>query len=153
MEILYYIFTSLILVYFFLLNSLYFLFVVLSMIGIYRYRNLTAYVNYKKLFLLPQVKPISIIAPAYNEANTIIESVESLLSMEYPQFEVIVVDDGSSDTTLDKLVQRFGLKKTNRVFRRIAVQCRRGSTRLRSHRRQTSSPRASVAAATPMTST
>jgi len=120
MEILYYIFTSLILLYFFLLNSLYILFVVLSMIGIYRYRNLTAYVNYKKLFLLPQVKPISIIAPAYNEANTIIESVESLLSMEYPQFEVIVVNDGSRDATLDKLVQRFGLKKTNRVFRRIA---------------------------------
>jgi cellulose synthase/poly-beta-1,6-N-acetylglucosamine synthase-like glycosyltransferase len=108
-----------ILVYFFLLNSLYILFTVLSMIGIYNHRNLTAYVNYKKLFHLPQVKPITIIAPAFNEESTIIESVISLLSMEYPQFEVLVINDGSTDKTLNNLIETFKLKKTNRIFRRV----------------------------------
>lgn len=108
-----------ILVYFFLLNSLYILFTVLSMIGLYNHRNLTAYVNYKKLFHLPQVKPITIIAPAFNEESTIIESVISLLSMEYPQFEVLVINDGSTDKTLNNLIETFKLKKTNRIFRRV----------------------------------
>ncbi len=121
METAFNILTILILVYFFLLNGFYFLFLLLSMFGIYHYRNITAYVNYKKLFLLPQVKPISIIAPAFNEANTIIESVGSLLSLEYPQFEIIVVNDGSTDETMEKLTQRFNLKKTTRVFRRVLV--------------------------------
>ncbi|MGB2908483.1 MAG: glycosyltransferase [Candidatus Aminicenantaceae bacterium] len=119
METVFNILTILILAYFFLLNGFYILFLLLSMFGIYNYRNITAYVNYKKLFLLPQVKPISIIAPAFNEANTIIESVDSLLSIEYPQLEIIVVNDGSTDETLEKLILRFSLSKTTRVFRRV----------------------------------
>ncbi len=111
--------TTIILVYFFLLNSLYILFTLLSMIGIYNYRNLTAYVNYKKLFHLPQVKPITIIAPAFNEESTIFESSISLLSMEYPQFEVLVVNDGSTDGTLEQLIEKFNLRRTTRVFRRV----------------------------------
>lgn len=119
METVFNILTILILAYFFLLNGFYILFLLLSMFGIYNYRNITAHVNYKKLFLLPQVKPISIIAPAFNEANTIIESVDSLLSIEYPQLEIIVVNDGSTDETLEKLILRFSLSKTTRVFRRV----------------------------------
>jgi cellulose synthase/poly-beta-1,6-N-acetylglucosamine synthase-like glycosyltransferase len=111
--------TIMILAYFFALNTFYILLTLLSMYGIYSHRNLTAYVNYKKLFHLPLVKPISIIAPAFNEEATIVENVESLLSMEYPQFEIIVVNDGSSDTTLDKLVRTFDLKLTHKVFRRV----------------------------------
>ncbi len=119
MDTVFNIITAVILAYFFLLNGLYILFTLLSMIGIYNHRNLTAYVNYKKLFHLPQVKPITIIAPAFNEESTIIESVESLLSMEYPQFEILVVNDGSTDATAEKLIEKFDLKKTNRVFRKM----------------------------------
>jgi cellulose synthase/poly-beta-1,6-N-acetylglucosamine synthase-like glycosyltransferase len=111
--------TSIILVYFFMLNGLYIFLTLLSMIGIYNHRNLTAYVNYKKLFLLPQVKPISIIAPAYNEQEIIIESVESLLSLQYPELEVIVVNDGSTDSTLAQLIETYNLTKTNRIFRKV----------------------------------
>lgn len=108
-----------ILIYFFCLNFLYILFTLLSMIGIYRHLQQMKYINYKDLFQLPQIKPISIIAPAYNEENTIIESIHSLLALEYPQMEVIVVNDGSKDATMDRLVSHFGLKKTNRVFRKV----------------------------------
>jgi cellulose synthase/poly-beta-1,6-N-acetylglucosamine synthase-like glycosyltransferase len=108
-----------ILIYFFLINSFYLLFTILSLSGIFQYRNLTTFVSFKDVFRLPLVKPISIIAPAYNEEKGIIESVNSLLSLEYPQYEVIVVNDGSTDLTLEKLINFFRLEKTNRVFRKV----------------------------------
>lgn len=110
--------TSIILIYFLLLNFFYLLFTILAILGVFHYKNMTAYIRYKELFKLPLVKPISIIAPAYNEEHTIIESVSSLLSLEYPLYEVIVVNDGSKDATLDKLITYFKLKKTNRVYRK-----------------------------------
>jgi cellulose synthase/poly-beta-1,6-N-acetylglucosamine synthase-like glycosyltransferase len=58
---------------------------------------------------------ITIIAPAYNEAFTVVESVEALLALEYPAFEVIVVNDGSTDDTLKKLVDRFDLRPAARL--------------------------------------
>ncbi len=107
-----------ILIYFLLINASYLLFTVLSLFGIFRYRQLTTFVNFREVFRLPLVKPISIIAPAHNEENTIVESVKALLSLEYPLFEVIVVNDGSSDQTLEKLTMFFDLQKTRRVFRK-----------------------------------
>lgn len=60
--------------------------------------------------------PISLLAPAFNEAATIAESIKSLLSLQYPEFEVIVVNDGSKDDTLDVLIRSFGLKPVTRAF-------------------------------------
>lgn len=54
--------------------------------------------------------PVSIIVPAYNEAATIADSLRSLLALEYPDFRVVVVNDGSTDTTLQVLIEAFGLE-------------------------------------------
>jgi cellulose synthase/poly-beta-1,6-N-acetylglucosamine synthase-like glycosyltransferase len=60
--------------------------------------------------LSSEVAPtISVLAPAYNEAVTIPESVRSLLTLRYPSLEVVVVNDGSSDATLDVLRREFDL--------------------------------------------
>lgn len=53
--------------------------------------------------------PISVIVPAHNESVSIISSVKALLQLEYPEHELVVVNDGSSDDTLEKLVEEFGL--------------------------------------------
>src|SRR5688572_26692864 len=60
--------------------------------------------------------PVSIVVPAYNEGKTIIESVRSLLGLRYPRLEVVVVNDGSADDTLDLLIAEFGLRRTPRVY-------------------------------------
>jgi cellulose synthase/poly-beta-1,6-N-acetylglucosamine synthase-like glycosyltransferase len=113
------VFNIIILIYFFLINAFYLLFIILSLFGLFRHRDLTTFVSFKEVFRLPLVKPISIIAPAHNEERTILESVRSLLSLEYPVFEVIVVNDGSADRTLDRLIKSFQLEKSRRVFRKV----------------------------------
>lgn len=60
--------------------------------------------------------PITLIAPAYNEALTIEDSVRSLLALRYPNIEVLVVNDGSKDHTLAVLVEAFGLKPISRAY-------------------------------------
>ena len=52
---------------------------------------------------------ISILVPAYNEQRTIVESVQSMLNLQHPHFDVIVTNDGSTDGTMDELIQHFSL--------------------------------------------
>lgn len=61
-----------------------------------------------------QAPAISILAPAFNEEVTITESVRSLMALHYPDFEVIVINDGSKDNTLARLIDEFGLAPVER---------------------------------------
>ncbi len=61
-----------------------------------------------------QAPPIALLAPAFNEEVTIVESVSSLLALQYPDFEVIVVNDGSNDGTLQRVIDHFGLVEVRR---------------------------------------
>ncbi len=108
-----------ILVYFFAINALYALFIILSVIGIIRHNTLLKYVTLNDMFAQPLVKPVSVIAPAHNEEATVVDNVRSLLGLEYPVYEIIIVNDGSSDQTLERLIQAFHFKKTKRVFRKV----------------------------------
>lgn len=57
-----------------------------------------------------RAEAVSVLAPAFNEEVTILDTVRALLRQDYPRFEVIVVNDGSADGTLDLLRQEFGLR-------------------------------------------
>jgi len=59
--------------------------------------------------------PISIVVPAYNEEATIRESVMALLNLHYPDYQIIVVNDGSSDKTTQKMIESFDMHPVNRV--------------------------------------
>jgi cellulose synthase/poly-beta-1,6-N-acetylglucosamine synthase-like glycosyltransferase len=52
---------------------------------------------------------VSLVVPAYNEEAGIVTSVKALLSLRYPQHEVVVVDDGSTDATFERLSGAFDL--------------------------------------------
>lgn len=53
--------------------------------------------------------PISLLIPAYNEQENVVQNIKSLMKLDYPEFEIIVVNDGSTDSTHDLIVQAFGL--------------------------------------------
>ncbi|MBR1630902.1 MAG: glycosyltransferase family 2 protein [Paludibacteraceae bacterium] len=59
----------------------------------------------------PFAPGVSIVAPAYNESKTIIDNVNSLLQLDYPNFEVVIVNDGSKDNTLELLIDYFDLEE------------------------------------------
>lgn len=62
------------------------------------------------------MKPVSILVPAYNEEIGIIDSIHSLLHLQYPQFEIIVVNDGSKDGTKERTIKQFQMIRVNRVI-------------------------------------
>jgi len=89
---------------------MYALLAILSLRGIIRFQRKNSYVDYTKMLQSPLAPGISIIAPAFNEGVTIIQNVRSLLTLNYPRFEVIIVNDGSTDDTLEKLINEFQLQ-------------------------------------------
>jgi cellulose synthase/poly-beta-1,6-N-acetylglucosamine synthase-like glycosyltransferase len=62
-------------------------------------------------------KPLTMVVPAFNEEVTIVDSVTNLLHCNYPRFEVVVVNDGSSDRTLEVLKQAFRLRRSDLPYR------------------------------------
>ena len=60
----------------------------------------------------PLTPKVSIIASAYNEERTVVENVNSLLKVYYPKFDVIIVNDASTDKTLERLIDEFKLVET-----------------------------------------
>jgi biofilm PGA synthesis N-glycosyltransferase PgaC len=63
--------------------------------------------------------PVSVIVAAYDEETAIVSTVESLLDLDYPEFEVVVVNDGSRDETVERLRERFALEPYEAFVRRI----------------------------------
>ena len=55
---------------------------------------------------------VSIVAGAYNEQNTIVDNINSLLAQNYPKFEIVIVNDGSKDETLERMIAAFDLVET-----------------------------------------
>lgn len=93
--------------------TLYLLLAILSWSAIKKYYK-------SKYFLLKEVLVksnhalgVSIIAPAFNEEATIVYNVKSLLFQEYPKFEVVIVNDGSFDSTLELIIKEFSLVKVD----------------------------------------
>ena len=75
------------------------------------YIKKNSFLQYKDLLSSNLAPSISIIAPAYNESLNIIENVRSLLSIHYVNFNVIIVNDGSKDDSLEKLIKAYNLEK------------------------------------------
>jgi cellulose synthase/poly-beta-1,6-N-acetylglucosamine synthase-like glycosyltransferase len=84
-------------------------------------------VRLERTKLSPLIPPISLIVPAHNEEGTVIDAVESFLSLDYLDLEVIVVNDGSTDETLSKLQDHFQLVAADLVYvKEVPCQTVRG---------------------------
>lgn len=87
-------------------------FAVLTVLAIYSYNayhRRTEFAGYDENFGEPMARGVSVLMPAHNEAATIAESVRAMLSLRYPDFEVIVVDDGSRDDTVRVVIEAFDM--------------------------------------------
>jgi cellulose synthase/poly-beta-1,6-N-acetylglucosamine synthase-like glycosyltransferase len=64
----------------------------------------------------PMVPPITLLAPAHNEEASIRVAARNLLELDYPQLEVIIINDGSEDRTLEELRDEFRLRPVRAVY-------------------------------------
>lgn len=101
-------------------SSFLFLAVVIGSCELYKKRQQE---KLKNVLLQDYYVPISIVVPAYNEEVTVVETVLSLLALEYTLYEIIVVDDGSKDDTSKKLIEAFDMEPICRPIRR-RIACR-----------------------------
>src|SRR5207248_1611620 len=63
--------------------------------------------------------PVSVVVPMHNEEVLAVDVVRALLQLDYPEHEVIVVDDGSTDGTLERLRLAYDLEPVDRFERRV----------------------------------
>ncbi len=105
------IFSSFFLIYALILFVIYILISILSTVELKRYVNKNKFFDYRSILSYKNLPSVSIIAPAFNEEKSIIENIRSLLSIYYPQINVIIVNDGSTDDSLAKVIEHYGLIK------------------------------------------
>lgn len=102
--------------YFISINTVYLILMMFSIKGTDERIEMWRIKKQTLLFEHDLLPSISIIAPAYNEEKSIIESITSLLNLKYPKYEVIVVNDGSKDDTIGALVRHFELERKHPFF-------------------------------------
>jgi len=105
-----------VLFYFLFVNSVYTVLILISFFSISRHIKRSRMLDIKKMFRQASLlKPVSILAPAYNEEQTVVDNIYSLLALNYPEYEIILINDGSKDGTMEKVKEVFQLKKATRT--------------------------------------
>ncbi len=101
--------------YFLILNGYYLVTSVTSFRALRRYARRLNSLDTEEIMRGGGTPPVALMVPAYNEAVGIEDSVRSLLDLHYPEYEVIVINDGSTDRTLDILKRAFDLRPSTRA--------------------------------------
>ena len=96
-------FNNFILYYLISVNFIYTVLFVLSIRALYVHRQKNKYWSYDDMMTSSYTPPLSIIVPCYNEEKTIVDNIKSLLSLEYSEFQLVIVNDGSKDGSLDTI--------------------------------------------------
>jgi len=86
---------------------------VLSGLELIKYKKKNSFIDYSAIISSPLAPSLTILAPSYNEGNTIIENIRSLLSLHYGDFEVVIINDGSKDDTMEKIIRHYHLVKVD----------------------------------------
>lgn len=105
-------FTWFVLAYFVVLNTIYLVLVVAAGWSAVGERARPDRSAHDDIFANPLTPSVSVLVPAHNEEAGIVESTHAMLAMRYPEFEVVVIDDGSTDRTFELLQREFDLIET-----------------------------------------
>ena len=90
-------------------STIYLVQLIFASFGLRKYVRSLRYIDYRRFLDSEHMVPISLLVPAYNESATIVDSVKNLLSLDFPEYELIVINDGSKDNTLALLIEAFAL--------------------------------------------
>lgn len=123
MQFIYY-FNIFCMVYTLALSALYILQLILSYIKMSRDKKNRPANDYGRYASSANLPPVSLIVPAHNEQVNIANNVRELLQLNYPQFELIVVNDGSTDGTHEEMLSAFGLAPIDHAFK-ISIPIRK----------------------------
>lgn len=102
-------FNVVVLTYFVVINLSYLLLTLIAFRQLRKYSRRLKSIHVDELVSAAGAPPVTLIAPAYNEEATCVEAVRSLLTLEYPEYEILVVNDGSKDRTLEALAAAYDL--------------------------------------------
>ena len=98
--------------YFVALNSIYLVLVAIAAIQVARERRQPTEATHDDIFANPLTPPVTVIMSALDEELSIVDCVRAALDLRYPAHEVVVVDDGSTDATFERLSEEFDLVET-----------------------------------------
>lgn len=104
----------LILGYFVILNTSYLVTSVLAFFALRAYKRRLKSFHVRDVIAAVSAPPITLILPSYNEEATLVGSTRAVLSLQYPSYEVLIVNDGSSDRTVERLKDAFELVPASR---------------------------------------
>ncbi|HDR68531.1 MAG TPA: glycosyltransferase family 2 protein, partial [Bacteroidaceae bacterium] len=99
-----------------LIFTVYLILTIFSAVSLRKYLRKNSYVDYNSIVASPMTPTLSLIAPAYNESKSIIDNIRTMLSLYYNNYEVIVINDGSTDDSLEKMIKAYELEKVNYYF-------------------------------------
>lgn len=103
--------------YFAVLNTICLMIIATAAAGVTGARRQAAFAGLDDIFASPLAPPISVVVGVRNLAGLIVDSARGLLNLRYPEFEVIIVDDGSTDGTFARLAREFRLVEVDKVLR------------------------------------
>jgi cellulose synthase/poly-beta-1,6-N-acetylglucosamine synthase-like glycosyltransferase len=101
--------------YFVLANTSFLVLMVLASLELLGHARRAGFRGYDDAFGSALTPPVSVLVPAYNERVGIVDAVHAMTSLRYPEFEVVVIDDGSTDGTVQALQEEFDLVEVPRV--------------------------------------
>ena len=107
------------LLYFLLLQLTQLSLILRAFLSIRRYQDEVETDRLDTAFETSHSKPMTLICPVHDEEAGVVASVNSLISLRYPEFQVVVVNDGSTDATLERLIEAFRLRPSHRVLRQL----------------------------------
>ncbi|GAA0781920.1 glycosyltransferase family 2 protein [Hathewaya limosa] len=101
---------NMVLIYSVVMFSVFFIFVIASALSFNKYRQTEKFIYNFNLNKSKEYIPISLLVPAYNEEVTICNTIDSLISLDYKEYEIIVISDGSKDNTVELVKRKYNLK-------------------------------------------